>query len=216
MENVVVNVEDEFLSLNSKTIHEYSNVMGDLDFNNIKILNFEDENRTVNFLFYGADFFAYNRVNFKNEYEYNKDKDFIDISENLNLKIQKIPNVAKTRGILKIDDIEARIYDMGDYILLLTRDKTRVLKVKNEGDLEDINYTEIDVQIDKIKENIENIIIDEEAKIREEKSIKNKIKRLKNRITNYVSEPIRFIRHKLFKTSEIKMLNEGKHSIFDK
>ncbi|MBR3132883.1 MAG: hypothetical protein IKF52_01490 [Clostridia bacterium] len=216
MENIIVNVENEFMKLNSKTINEYSSVIGDLDFNNIKILNFEDENKTVNFLFYGSDFFAYNRVNFKNDYEYNKGKDYIEISENLNTKIQKIPNVAKTRGILKIDDIEARIYDMGEYILLLTRDETRILKVKAEGDISDITYTKPEVQIDKIKENIDLLILEEEARLKEERSFKNKIKRIKIKITNYVSEPIRFIRQKLFKTSEIKMLSEGKHSIFDK
>lgn len=216
MENLKVNVENEFLNLNSKTIFEYSNVVGEVDYNNIKILNFEDGDKTINFLFYGSDFFAFNIVNFKNDYEYNKDKDFIDLSENLNNKIKKIPNVAKTRGILNIEDIEARIYDMSNYILLLTRDTTRIIRVKSDSSLEDISYNEQEVNIDVIKENVEKYKLEEEERIREEKSFKNKIRMIKSKINSYITEPIRFIRQKLFRANDVKLLSEGKHSIFDK
>lgn len=216
MENLIVNVDNEFFNLNSKVIFEYSKVMGELDYYNIKALRFLDGDKSVEFLFYGSDFFAFNVVNFKNDYEYNKDKDYIEVSENLNNRINKIPNVAKTRGILKIDDIEARIYDMKDYILLLTRDSSRIMKVKENGDLEDILFSESGIDVEAIKENVVKIGVEEEEREKEEKSLRNRFKAFRNRITGYVTGPWKFVREKLFKSNEVRLLGDGKHSIFEK
>ncbi len=214
--NIVINIQDELLKINSKMIFEYSKIVDDLNYDNIKVLEFEDNEKTICFLFYDTDFFAFNIVNFKQGYEYNKEKDFLEVSENLNNKIKKIPNVAKTRGVLKIDDIEARIYDMSDYILLLSKGETQILKVKEDANLENINFKVIKLDIEKVKEKISEYIIEEEERIKEEKSFRNKFILFKGKIKTYFIEPLKLIKNKLFKANEVKLLSDGKHSIFDK
>lgn len=215
-EKVLVNVEDELLKINSKMIFEFSKTVEDMDYENIEALKVEDGDKTLCFLFYGSDFFAFNQINFRNQYEYNQNKDFIAISENLNDKIKKIPNVAKTRGILKIDDIETRIYDMNHYILLLNKENKRILKVEENTNLSDMNFEEYKLDMQQIKEKVQEYSFEEEERIKEEKSLKNRIKIFKNSIKEHILEPIKIIKNKLFHTQKVKLLNEGKHSIFDK
>ena len=116
---IKLNVNNELEKINSRTIFEFKKTMDNFDLKKIKAYKIKDGERTVSVLFYDNDFFAIDRVNFKEGYEYNPDKEFFGISENLNYRIKKIPNVAKTRKILNIEDIETRIYDVSEYIILL-------------------------------------------------------------------------------------------------
>ena len=103
-----VNVKEELENINSKTIFEFKKTMDNFEIEKVKIYSTKDEEKTVTFLFYDNDFFAVDRVNYKDGYEYEENK-YICLSENLNYRIKKIPNVAKTRKILNIEDIETRI-----------------------------------------------------------------------------------------------------------
>ena len=116
---IKLNVNNELEKINSRTIFEFKKTMDNFDLKKIKAYKIKDGERTVSVLFYDNDFFAIDRVNFKEGYEYNPDKEFFGISENLNYRIKKIPNVDKTRKILNIEDIETRIYDVSQYIILL-------------------------------------------------------------------------------------------------
>ena len=118
---IKLNVNNELEKINSRTIFEFKKTMDNFDLKKIKAYKIKDGERTVSVLFYDNDFFAIDRVNFKDGYEYNPDKEFFGISENLNYRIKKIPNVAKTRKILNIEDIETRIYDVSEYIILLKK-----------------------------------------------------------------------------------------------
>lgn len=92
-----LNAREEVDNVISKTILEFQGTIENFELSKVKALIAKDEKRTVNLLFYGNDFIAINRVNFRNGYEYNSKKDSEVISENLNYRIKKIPNVAKTR-----------------------------------------------------------------------------------------------------------------------
>ena len=106
---IKLNVNNELEKINSRTIFEFKKTMDNFDLKKIKAYKIKDGERTVSVLFYDNDFFAIDRVNFREGYEYNQDKEFFGISENLNYRIKKIPNVAKTRKILNIEDIETRM-----------------------------------------------------------------------------------------------------------
>ena len=79
-----------------------------------------------------------------------------------------------------------------------------------------MEFEEYNFDKEKINENIEIYEKTEELQEQEEKSIKNKFRKLAERVKVMMIEPIRLIRVKLGKTNEIKMLSDGKHSIFEK
>ena len=211
-----INVKEELEKINSKTIFEFKKTLDNFEIENVKSYIIKDEEKTVSILFYDNDFFAIDRVNFKDGFEYDKDKDNLVISENLNYKIKKIPNVAKTRKILHIEDIETRIYDVCEYIILLKKDTLKVLKVNGQDDIEEVKYQRYKIDYSKIEENVENYEIEEIEKIKEEKSIKNRLKQFTEKAKYIIIEPFKLLRNKLMKTNQIKMLSDGKHSIFDK
>lgn len=210
-----VNVKDELENINSKTIFEFKKTMDNFEIEKVKIYSTKDEEKTVTFLFYDNDFFAVDRVNYKDGYEYEENK-YICLSENLNYRIKKIPNVAKTRKILNIEDIETRIYDISEYIVLLKKEEIQILKVTGQANINPMEFEEYNFDKEKINENIEIYEKTEELQEQEEKSIKNKFRKLAERVKVMMIEPIRLIRVKLGKTNEIKMLSDGKHSIFEK
>ena len=109
---IKLNVNNELEKINSRTIFEFKKTMDNFDLKKIKAYKIKDGERTVSVLFYDNDFFAIDRVNFKDGYDYDEKKESLVKSENLNYRIKKIPNVAKTRKILNIEDIETRIYDV--------------------------------------------------------------------------------------------------------
>lgn len=211
-----INVKNELEKINSKTIFEFKKTLDSFEFEKLKSYIIKDGEKTVSILFYDNDFFAIDRVNFKDGFEYDQNKENLPISENLNYKIKKIPNVAKTRNILKIEDIETRIYDVTEYIILLTKDTLKVLKVNGEDDIGEIKYQRYNLDYSKIEEYVENYEIEEDERIKEERSIKNRLKQFTEKAKYIIIEPFRILRDKLFRTNQIKMLSDGKHSIFDK
>jgi len=209
---VKLNAKNELEKINCKTIFEFEKTLDNFEIGKIKTIVAKDEERTVSLLFYDNDFFALDRVNFKNGYEYNKEKDIEPISENLNYRIKKIPNVAKTRKILNIEDIETRIYDVSEYIVLLTKEDIKLLKVTQQGNISELVYAEYTLNKEKVEEEIQKYEKIEEEELKEENSLKNKIKRMTQAAINLVAT----LKNKLLKTNDIKMLTDGKHSIFDK
>lgn len=214
IEKLKLNVKEELEKINAKTIYEFQKTIDNFDIKKVKAYTAKDEERTICFLFYDNDFFAINRVNFKEGYEYTNEN--LGISENLNSKIRKIPNVAKTRKILNIEDIETRIYDMSEYIMLLNKETIRVIKVINEVNLEDIKHEEYKLDLDKLQEDIKQYKEIEEKRLAEEKSVKRTFKKISEKIKYIFVEPFKMLKSKIMKTNDIKMLSEGKHSIFDK
>ena len=210
-----VNVKKELENINSKTVFEFQKTIDNFEIEKLKIYSAKDDEKTVTFLFYDNEFFAVDRVNYQDEYEYEENK-YINISENLNYRIKKIPNVAKTRKILNIEDIETRIYDISEYIVLLKKENVKLLKVTNQSNIVEIEFEQYQFDKEKIYENIKVLEKIEELEQQEEKNIKNKIRKLAEKVKIIVIEPIRLIRIKLGKTNEIKMLSDGKHSIFEK
>lgn len=207
-----LNAREELDSINSKTIFEFEKTIENFDIAKIKALVAKDDKKTISLLFYDNDFFAIDRVNFKNGYEYNSKKDSEPISENLNYKIKKIPNVAKTRKILNIEDIETRIYDISEYIVLLKKEDVTLLRVNSSNDISELVYAQYKLNETKILQQIGEYQQIEDEEIREENSIKNKIKRFTDTAKNFVL----ILKNKLLKTNQVKMLSDGKHSIFDK
>lgn len=213
---IKLNVNNELEKINSRTIFEFKKTMDNFDLKKIKAYKIKDGERTVSVLFYDNDFFAIDRVNFKEGYEYNPDKEFFEISENLNYRIKKIPNVAKTRKILNIEDIETRIYDVSEYIILLKKENLRVLRVNGSSDIQDIKHEEYKINLENVEKEIENLEFEEEEKLKEERSIKNRIRKITEKARTLIVEPFKLLRNKLMKTNQVKMLSDGKHSIFDK
>ena len=152
IEKKKVNVKDEFEKINSETIFEYEKTVDEFDINKVKAYSIIDGDKTVCLLFYDNDFFAINRVNYKDGYEYDEKEGLYGISENLNYRIKKIPNVAKTRKILNIEDIETRIYDVSEYVVLLTKEKINVLRVNSQADIQPIEYKEYELDYKKIED----------------------------------------------------------------
>lgn len=211
-----INVKDELEKINGKTIFEFKKTLDNFEIEKVNAYFIKDEDKTVSFLFYDKDFFAIDRVNFKDGYEYDEKKESLVKSENLNHRIKKIPNVAKTRKILNIEDIETRIYDVSEYIVLLKKEKLKVLRVNGQDDIEEMKYKKYKLDYSKIEELVENYEIEEEERIKEERSIKNRIKQFTEKAKYVIIEPFKILRNKLMKTNQIKMLSDGKHSIFDK
>lgn len=211
-----INVEKELLKINSKTIFEFKKTIDNFELEKVKIYTIKDEEKTVSFLFYDNDFFAVDRVNFKNNYEYNQDKEYMQISENLNHKIRKIPNVAKTRKILNIEDIETRIYDISEYIVLLKKEDVKLLKVNNQTEIQDIEFSEYKINKENIECEIEKYEENEYEELKEEKSIKNRLVKIKEKVKCVIVEPFKILKNKLTKANQVKMLTDGKSSIFDK
>lgn len=215
-EKIIVNVKEELEKINSITIFEYQKTVDAFDIEKIKMYVAKDGEKTVSFLFYDTEFFAVDRINFINNYEYDTEKEFKQISENLNYKIKKIPNVAKTRKILGIDDIETRIYDVSEYIVLLQKENIKLLSVQNQTEIQEMEYFENKLAWGEISERIETYKEIEEEELKEQRSIKNKINRLREKIEKIVVEPFKILKSKLIKTKEVQMLTDGKTSIFDK
>ena len=211
-----INVKDELEKINSKTIFEFKKTLDSFEIENVKSYIIKDEEKTVSILFYDNDFFAIDRVNFKDEFEYDSNKEKLPISENLNYKIKKIPNVAKTRKILNIEDIETRIYDVSEYIILLKKDTLKVLKVNGQDDIEEAKYQKYNLDFSKLEEYVENYEIEEIERLKEERRIKNRIRQITEKAKYIIIEPFRILRDKLLRTNQIKMLSDGRHSIFDK
>lgn len=205
---VKLNAREEVDNVISKTILEFQGTIDNFELNKVKSLIAKDEKRTVNLLFYGNDFIAINRVNFRNGYEYNYKRDVEAISENLNYRIKKIPNVAKTRKILNIDDIETRIYDIREYIVLLNKEDIRLLKVNGQDDISELTYAEYRINKAKLEEQIQEY----EYELIEEHSLKNKVKKMAQTAKSIAI----IIKNKLFKANQVKMLSDGKDSVFDK
>lgn len=214
--NYKINVAKELLKINSKTIFEFQKTIDNFELEKVKAYKIKDEEKTVSFLFYDNDFFAVDRINFKNDYEYNQEKEYNQISENLNYKIRKIPNVAKTRKILNIEDIETRIYDISEYIVLLKKEEIKILKVRNQTEIENTEISKYELNKDNIQCEIEKYQQIEDEELKQEKSIKNKFKKITEKVKYIVVEPFKILKNKLTKASQMKMLSDGKHSIFDK
>lgn len=211
-----VNLEEELFKIDSNITYEYSKIVGNLDYSKIKSYKVVDDEKTISFLFYENDFYAVNRINFKDGYMYSEKEDFLPVAENLNKTIRKIPNVAKARNILHIENIEARIYDMTEYILLLEREKVRIIKVSATGNLSEMNYQEYNIDKEKLEAEVDRLAVEEEIRIREENSIKNRLKELKNTFKKCVVNPIKNVLAKMGLVNDVKMLSDGKHSIFEK
>lgn len=211
-----INVEEELFKIGSSITYDYSKIIGDLDYSKIKSYRVKDGDKTISFLFYENDFYAVNRINYKDGYMYSEKEDYLPVSENLNKAIRKIPNVAKARNILHIENIEARIYDMTDYILLLEREKIRVIKVSASGSLSEMKYKECHIDKNRLEEEVDKLAVEEEIKIREENSIKNRLKGFRNTLRKCVVNPIKSMLAKIGLVNDVKMLSDGKHSIFEK
>lgn len=211
-----INLEEELFKIDSNITYDYSKIIGDLDYSKIKCYRVRDDEKTISFLFYENDFYAVNKINYKDGYMYSEKEDFLPIAENLNKAIRKIPNVAKARNILHIENIEARIYDMTDYILLLEREKIRVIKVGVSGDLSEMKYKEYHIDKNKLEAEVDRLAVEEELRIREENSIKNRLIGFRNSIKKCVVNPIKNMLAKMGLISDVKLLSDGKHSIFEK
>lgn len=231
--NLTTNVKEELEKINVKTIYEYQKTVDNFEIEKVKIYTADEENKKVSFLFYDSDFFAVNRINYtttetasptivKKSEEVTTEKteetvkQYFVVGENLNYKIRKIPNVAKTRKILNIEDIETRIYDVSEYIVLLKKEDIKLLSVENQTEIKDLEYKEYKLDIEKTKNLLEEYEIQEYEELKEERSIKNRIKRITEKVRYAIVEPFKLLKSKLAKTSELKMLSDGKHSIFDK
>lgn len=216
-DKIQFNSKKELTEINCKTIYEFRKTVADFDINKVRIFNVSEDGKTISFLCHDGDFFAINRINFPDGYEYTE-KTKPQLSENLNNKIRKIPNVAKTRHILKIKDIETRIFDMTQYILLLSKkgQEVRILKVSNGRDLSDATFVEDEFDKKEYIDIIDDYEVIEEELDREENSFKNRFARVKEKIANIVVNPFKMLKEKLAKTKDLKMLSEGRHSVFDK
>lgn len=213
---VKLNLKNELEKINTKTIFEFKKTMENFDLEKVKIYKFKDNEKTVTILFYDNDFFAMDRVNYPEGHEYDLEKESAQMSENLNYKIKKIPNVSKTRKILKIEDIETRIYDVSEYIILLKKENVKVLRVNSKDDLEEIKYEEYKLNLPEVESKIEEYEKEEQERFQEENSIKNKMIKIAEKARDIIIEPFRILKNKLMKANQVKMLSDGKHSIFDK
>ena len=169
----------------------------------------KDGEKTVCFLFYDNHFFAVNRVNFRDGYACRNN---LVVSENLNYRIRKIPNVAKTRKILNIENIETRIYDIAEYIVLLDKEDIKLIKVEGNSNLREMTFEERFVDIGKIEEFQEK----QYEIIREEKRARSVLTKVSEVVKNVIIEPLKLLKSKLAKTKDVQMLSDGKHSIFEK
>ena len=211
------NSRKELTEINCKTIYEFKKTVENFDINKVNIYNVEEDGKIISFLCHDGDFFAINRINFPDGYTYTE-KTKPQLSENLNSKIRKIPNVAKTRNILKISDIETRIFDMTQYVLLLSKkgQEVRILKVSNGRDISDATFTEDKFDKKEYIDIINDYEVIEEELDREENSFKNRFSRVKEKLVTMVVNPFKMLKEKLAKAKDVKMLSDGRHSLFDK
>ena len=90
-----LNAREEVDNVISKTILEFQGTIENFELSKVKALIAKDEKRTVNLLFYGNDFIAINRVNFRNGYEYKL------IEENsFKNKVKKMAQTAKSIALI--------------------------------------------------------------------------------------------------------------------
>ncbi len=205
-EKYKVNIKEEIGKINCDTICEFKNTVENFEIDKIRVCMANDEGKAVCLMFYGGQFIAINRVNFPDGYEYENKN--LCLSENLNYRIRKIPNVAKTRKILNIDNIEARIYDVSEYVVLLEKENMTLLKVKSQKELEKMQYMEYKLEKEEILQKINGENLEEEQQIQKTK--------LSEILKNIFIKPLIMLKQKIMKTNEVKMLSDGKHSIFEK
>ena len=201
-----LNVTEELEKINLSTIYEYEKTIDNFDIEKIKLYITKDSERTVCLIFYGNQFIAINRVNYDNGYEYD-DKKLI-VTENLNYRIRKIPNVAKTRKILKINDIEARIYDVAEYVILLTKENLQIFRVTGQSELTDLKFDENTLDVEKYKQ----YECEQEEHLKLEESENKKISILEV-LKHLFVDPIILLKNKLTRTSEVKLLSDGNQSL---
>ena len=214
-EKKIFSVKDELEKINGQTIFEFEKTVDDFEIEKVKAYTVNDENKTVCFLFYDNDFFAINRINYKDGYEYDATNGVFGLSENLNYRIKKIPNVAKTRKILNLEDIETRIYDISEYIVLLKKEDITVKRVNGQADIQEMVHKPYDLDYKKLQEEVDFLIEEEEIRLREERNIKNRLRKIAETAKYWMVEPFKILKNKLMKTGQIKMLSDGKHSVFD-
>lgn len=204
-----VNVNKQLEKINLETVFEFQKTLDVFEPEKIKVYTAKDGEKTVCFLFYDNHFFAVNRVNFRDGYSYRNN---LVVSENLNYRIRKIPNVAKTRKILNIENIETRIYDIAEYIVLLDKEDIKLIKVEGNSNLREMTFEERFVDIGKIEEFQEK----QYEIIREEKRARSVLTKVSEVVKNVIIEPLKLLKSKLAKTKDVQMLSDGKHSIFEK
>lgn len=204
-----VNVNKQLEKINLETVFEFQKTLDVFEPEKIKVYTAKDGEKTVCFLFYDNHFFAVNRVNFRDGYACRNN---LVVSENLNYRIRKIPNVAKTRKILNIENIETRIYDIAEYIVLLDKEDIKLIKVEGNSNLREMTFEERFVDIGKIEEFQEK----QYEIIREEKRARSVLTKVSEVVKNVIIEPLKLLKSKLAKTKDVQMLSDGKHSIFEK
>ena len=204
-----VNVNKQLEKINLETVFEFQKTLDVFEPEKIKVYTAKDGEKTVCFLFYDNHFFAVNRVNFRDGYSCRNN---LVVSENLNYRIRKIPNVAKTRKILNIENIETRIYDIAEYIVLLDKEDIKLIKVEGNSNLREMTFEERFVDIGKIEEFQEK----QYEIIREEKRARSVLTKVSEVVKNVIIEPLKLLKSKLAKTKDVQMLSDGKHSIFEK
>ncbi len=204
-----LNVDEELEKINLSTVYEFEKSTDNFEIDKINLYKAKDNEKTICLIFYYNQFIAINRVNYENGFKY--DEKQFGITENLNYRIRKIPNVAKTRKILEIDDIETRIYDISEYVILLNKETIKILKVNPEADLKEIEYSKEDLNIENY--NQYKIKQEEQEKILEDSQKKTSIIEW---FKHAILEPIKNIKNKILKTKDVKLLSDGTNSIFDK
>jgi len=204
-----VDVNKQLEKINLETIFEFQKTLDVFETEKIKIYTAKDGEKTVCFLFYENHFFAVNRVNFRDGYMCRNN---LAVSENLNYRIRKIPNVAKTRKILNIENIETRIYDIAEYIVLLDKEEIKLIKVEENSNLREMTFEERFVNIEKIEEFQEK----QYEILREEKRARSVLTKVSEVVKNVIIEPLKLLKSKLAKTKDVQMLSDVKHSIFEK
>ncbi len=206
IEKYKVDLKKEIGKINSDTIYEFEKTTENFEIDKIRVYMANDQGRALCLMFYNGQFIAVNRVNFPDGYEYENKN--LYISENLNYRIRKIPNVAKTRKILNINNIEARIYDISEYVVLLEKEKMTLYKVTGDNNLQVMEYMEYKLEKEEILERLNSESEDEIEIVTR--------KRFSEIIKNIFIKPFVLFKQKIMKTNDIKMLSDGKHSIFEK
>ena len=90
------------------------------------------------------------------------------------------------------------------------------MRVNSKDDLEEIKYEEYKLNLPEVESKIEEYEKEEQERFQEENSIKNKMIKIAEKARDIIIEPFRILKNKLMKANQVKMLSDGKHSIFDK
>ena len=105
---------------------------------------------------------------------------------------------------------------MTEYILLLEREKIRVIKVSENGELSEMQYSEYPVDRKRLKFTVEKLSIAEKEKNKEENNIKNRLNIFRKSIRKHLVNPIRIALIKMGIINDVKLLTDGKRSVFEK